>query len=280
MLRAIPWRLRTSVRRIPLLAGLQRSLLSSVMGTEEFVHEVDQGPAQGVRFLVRWPEDKGLWTGTYEMPFAAYLAQRVPERAVAYDIGGWHGFYTGIMAARGAKEVHVFEPLPDNIQRINTLKSLNPGFTIDIHAYALGARDGTAELVVMPSTSMAKLAESEFQKEIFTSDRVIVRLAKIDTLVSASEIPPPALIKMDVEGAELKVLQGAIDVLNRYQPIIFVEVHSPALLTECERVLNAVGYEVCNPNGTRLNVKEVEVDCRPDNGLTPTIGKQCLNSVA
>jgi FkbM family methyltransferase len=258
MLRAVPWSLRKWVKRIPVLAGLQRRFLSSVMGTEAFVYRVDKGPARGVRFLIRWPEDKGLWTGTYEMPLATCLAEMVPEGAIAYDIGGWHGFYTGVMAARGAKEVHVFEPLPDNVERIDTLKALNPEFRIDVHPYALGDRDGSAELVVMPNTSMAKLVESEFQKEVLAPNRIQVRVAKLDTLVSAGEIPPPALIKMDVEGAELKVLNGAVNLLKRFQPIIFVEVHSPALLTKCESALKAVGYEVCNPDGTWLDTSEIQ----------------------
>src|SRR5262249_39614693 len=154
-----------------------------------------------------------------------HLAKLVPKGAAAYDIGGWHGFYTGVMAARGAKEVHVFEPLPDNVRRINALKNLNPDFKIHVHPFALGDRDGVAELVLMPDTSMAKLAESDFQKESLTPNRIVVRMAKIDTLVSAAEIAPPALIKIDVEGAEAKVLNGARNVVTRFKPVIFVEAH-------------------------------------------------------
>src|SRR5262249_31408675 len=98
-----------------------------------------------------------------------------------------------------------------------------------------------------------------FQKEVLAPNRIQVRVAKLDTLVLAGEIPPPALIKMDVEGAELKVLNGAVNLLKRFQPIIFVEVHSPALLTECESALKAVGYEVCNPDRTRLDISETPV---------------------
>jgi FkbM family methyltransferase len=253
----VPWRLRDIVKRIPVVAWLQRQFLSHLMGEETFVYRVDRGPARGVNFLLRWPDDKNLWTGTWEMQFASCLEKMIPVGAIAYDIGGWHGFYTGVMAARGAKEVHVFEPLPENLERIARLKSLNSEFRIIIHPYALGDRDGSTELVVMPRTSMAKLAESEFQADVSSPNRIQVRVAKIDTLVLAGEIPPPAIIKMDVEGAESLILNGASDVLRRFQPIIFAEVHSPALLARCESILKGVGYELSDLSGRHIDTKAV-----------------------
>jgi FkbM family methyltransferase len=253
LLRAVPWRLRGVVKNIPVVAKLQRELLSRVMGTDAFVYRVDCGPARGVNFLLHWPDDKNLWTGTYETQFASCLEKMIVSGTVAYDIGGWHGFYTGVMAARGAKEVHVFEPLPQNLERIEHLRSLNPAFQIIVHDYALGDRDGFTELVVMPKTGMAKLAESEFQAEFSSPNRIQVRIAKIDTLVLTGAIPPPALIKMDVEGAEVLILNGARHVLTRYQPILFAELHSPSLLAQCESIITNVGYEMFDLKGRQLS---------------------------
>jgi FkbM family methyltransferase len=257
MLHAVPWRLRDVVRRIPIVAWLQRQFLSHIMGEETFVHRVDRGPARGVRFLLRWPDDKNMWTGTWEMPFASCLERMIPKGAVAYDIGGWHGFYSGVMAARGAREVHVFEPLPENLERIERLRSLNPALQIIIHPYALADRDGFTELVVMPATNMAKLTESEFQAEVSSPKRIEVRVAKIDTLIVAGEVPPPAIIKMDVEGAESLILNGARDVLRQFQPIILAEIHTPTLLAQCESILKDVGYDLFDLNGRRLETAEV-----------------------
>jgi FkbM family methyltransferase len=240
----VPWRLRGVIKDIPGVAHVQRWLVSRLLDGSEFVHRVDAGPAKGVRFWIRLPDDKGIWTGAYELPFAARIAAAVPKGGVCYDIGGWHGFFTGVMAAQGAKQVLVFEPLPDNIARIEKLAALNPQLPIQVQAMALSDQDGEMDLVVMPDPSMAKLTTSGFQPDASTDQRITVRTATIDGLVASAAAPPPALMKLDVEGAEMMVLKGAAETLKKHRPIIFSEVHSSSLLTEVKAYLGALGYEI------------------------------------
>lgn len=240
----VPWGLRGAVRSIPGIAQAQRWLVSRTLDGSEFEHRVDAGPAKGVRFRIRMPEDKGIWTGTYELAFAQRIAAAVPKGGVAFDIGGWHGFFAGVMAAQGAAKVVVFEPLPDNIARIEQLVALNPNLPIQLMPIALGAEEGVTEMVVMPETSMAKLAGSDFQPEATSATRLSVRISSIDTLVSSGALPAPSLLKLDVEGAEMMVLRGAEAVLKSSRPVIFAEIHSSALLVEAKAYLSALGYIV------------------------------------
>ena len=53
----------------------------------------------------------------------------------------------------------------------------------------------------------------------------------------------PRLLKIDVEGAELDVLQGARDVLKGAKPLVLVEVHSDELEKECAQFLEGLGYD-------------------------------------
>lgn len=187
----VPWGLRGAVRSIPGVAQAQRWLVSQTLDGTEFEHRVDAGPAKGVRFWIHMPEDKGIWTGTYELAFAQRIAAAVPRNGVAYDIGGWHGFFAGVMAAQGAAKVVVFEPLPDNVARIERLVALNPNLPIQLMPQALGAEEGVTEMVVMPDTSMAKLAGSDFQPNATSETRLSVRISSIDALVSSGALPPP-----------------------------------------------------------------------------------------
>jgi FkbM family methyltransferase len=148
------------------------------------------------------------------------------------------------MAAQGAREIHVFEPLAENADRIRSLIELNLQFDIRLHQCALGDHDGETELLVMSQTSMAKISMSGFQPTRMVTDRVRVRLARIDTLVANGELAPPNLIKMDVEGAEAFVVRGAMEVLRKYRPIVFAEIHSSTLLSECSSLLGELEYEV------------------------------------
>src|SRR6185437_6925840 len=114
MLRRVPWSIRARIKNIPVLAQAQRAIFSHVLDGREIEHCVDAGPAKGITFAIRLPEDKGIWTGTYEIDFAARLAASVKAGSIAYDVGSFHGFFAGVMAAQGATEVHAFEPLPQN----------------------------------------------------------------------------------------------------------------------------------------------------------------------
>ncbi|MET0272348.1 MAG: FkbM family methyltransferase [Phenylobacterium sp.] len=188
------------------------------------------------------PEDKGIWTGTYEIDFASKLAAAVRPGDVTYDIGSWHGFFAGVMSAQGAREVHVFEPLPANVERIRQLLALNPERNIKLHACAVGEADAEMDLVVMPETSMAKLEASSFQKDAVGDTRVRVSVVSIDSMVAAGTLPPPSVIKIDVEGAEIFVLKGAMATIRDAKPQIFCEVHSSDLLAQCKGLFGSIGY--------------------------------------
>lgn len=240
----IPFSIRDRIKSIPGVAQLQRAIVSRALDGAEFEHRVDAGPAKGITFHLRMPEDKGIWTGTYEIDFATRLAAAVKPGTVAYDIGSWHGFFAGVMAAQDAAHVHVFEPLPANAERIRRLIALNPTRSITLHACAVGEREAEMDLMIMPETSMAKLEASTFQAGETSAERVRVKVRSIDTMIAAGEIAPPALMKIDVEGAEAMVLAGARETLARHRPVIFAEVHSTSLLDQCRKLLQADGYSI------------------------------------
>ncbi|CDO59062.1 methyltransferase, FkbM family domain protein [Candidatus Phaeomarinobacter ectocarpi] len=240
----MPWTFRDRIKHFPGLAHLQRFLVTSFLNGKEFEHVVDAGPAAGIKFHIQMPEDKGIWTGTYEVDFATRVSNAVKPGDVAYDIGGWHGFFSGVLAAAGTAQVHVFEPLPDNIKYIKRLVTLNPDHEITLHECAVGALDETLDLVVMPQTSMAKLGTSPFQADTTTGDRISVPVRCLDNMVTRGGIAPPDIMKIDVEGAEILVLKGCLDTLRLAKPVIFAEMHSSALLAEGTSLLESEGYVV------------------------------------
>jgi FkbM family methyltransferase len=244
VLRLIPFSLRDRIKTVPGLAHLQRAVVSSLLNGREFEHRVDAGPAKGITFLLKMPDDKGIWTGTYETDFARRIAASIHSQSIAYDIGGWHGFFGGVMAAQGAFQVHVFEPLPANAERIRRLVALNSSYQIALHEVAVGECEGEMDLLMMPETSMAKLETSTFQPGAGASERVPVKVRSIDSMVKNGEISAPSVMKVDVEGAELMVFRGAIETLRRHKPIIFAEVHSSILLTQCQELLEGLGYRI------------------------------------
>jgi FkbM family methyltransferase len=54
-----------------------------------------------------------------------------------------------------------------------------------------------------------------------------VTVARVDTLVDRGQVPVPTLIKVDVEGAEARLLRGATGTLVKYAPNLVMELHGP-----------------------------------------------------
>ncbi len=240
----IPYSFRTFIRRIPLVSGLQRWLVSRFLSGRPFLHIVNGGPASGLRFEISLPLDKAVWSGTYETAFSAAIREHVKAGHVCYDIGGYRGYMAGVMALAGASKVFAFEPLPANQIALRRLRELNPELNITVKDMAVGNEDGCALLRVMPDPSMGKLEGSSFQPEALVTDEIKVVLQRIDSMVSRGEIPPPSLIKIDVEGAELDVLLGGGDTIRTARPIIFLEAHGSLLEEICRQELNSLGYRV------------------------------------
>jgi FkbM family methyltransferase len=240
----LPYDVRRSIRFIPGVAALQRFLVNRILAGGSFVHNINAGPCSGLRFEVALPQDKAIWAGTYEPEFTTAIISNVRPGDVCYDIGGFRGYMAGAMALAGASKVVVFEPLPVNQKALERLLELNPSLPIAIMPVAIGNEDGLARFTTMPDASMGKLASSSFQTLAASTAKMQVSVCRLDTLVQKQEIPPPNLIKVDVEGAELDVLQGAAAVLKEARPFVFLEAHSESLEQGCTERLTQLGYAV------------------------------------
>jgi FkbM family methyltransferase len=240
----IPYRLRDRIRFVPGVAVLQRVLVERVLSGHKFVHRVNAGPAAGMKYEIMLPADKAIWSGTYEREFAQALAGEVAPGDVCYDIGGYRGYMSGVMAAAGASKVLVFEPLPANQQALDRLCELNPQFPIELMSIAVGDLNGSIHLKAMTDGSMAKLASSTFQPEARSLGELEVTIRRIDSLIQHERIPPPNVMKIDVEGVELDVLKGATDTLRTWRPSVLLEAHSAVLEDLCARELSGLGYHV------------------------------------
>jgi len=70
-----------------------------------------------------------------------------------------------------------------------------------------------------------------------------VECKKIDGM----DIPKPDFIKIDVEGFELDVINGALETIRRYKPGIFVEIHSSDIGSKIKNILSPL-YQIHHVN--------------------------------
>jgi FkbM family methyltransferase len=240
----VPWSLRTKIHNVPLIAPLQRWCLNRALGGKSFVHQINAGPARGLKMEVTFPQDKPMWAGTYEIEFAEELSKNARPGVVCFDIGGYRGYMAGVLALAGASRVFTFEPMPANAAAIKQLIALNSNLPIELVEFAAGDRDAQIGFYVMPDASMGKLATSAYQRDVTGGREIVVQVRRIDSVVFDTKLPPPDLIKIDVEGAEVEVLKGASRTLGQFHPRIFIEAHSEELARACLAHLAALGYTV------------------------------------
>jgi FkbM family methyltransferase len=145
---------------------------------------------------------------------------------VVLDIGANQGFYT-LLASKfvGTQgKVMAFEPSPRELRRLKFHLWLNRCHNVEVSDAALGSASGNEDLhVVLGSESGCN---SLRPPEVSQPTRKLqVRVERLDDALKARQIAGVDFMKLDVEGAELAVLQGASALLStRPRPIILAEV--------------------------------------------------------
>ena len=203
-----------------------------------------QGPLKGKRW-VAGSSNHGCWLGSYEFEKQKEIAATVRPGMVCFDIGANVGFYSLLMSKiAGPRGIVVaFEPVPRNCGFLRRHLLINACTNVVVQDLALADFDGTASFEPTQSSCEGHLAEK---------GSLVVRCARIDSLVAAGEIAAPDVMKIDVEGAEKAVLDGANRVIARNKPVIFLATHGEQTHRECCSMLQQIGYRIAPLSGTSV----------------------------
>ena len=177
------------------------------------------------------------------------LLGRLPPVPVFLDIGACFGYYALKVRQAGGPEaqVHAFEPVPANHAMVEENRALNGLAEVRVHRVALSDQEGSVAFEIPPAhnggvghiTSAGAKGANVVQVPCTTLDQFVARekLTRIDG------------IKLDVEGAELRVIRGGVETLRKFRPILLMEVNPPCLTrfgTSSEELLaqlSGLGYD-------------------------------------
>lgn len=171
-------------------------------------------------------------------PYERQLLSCIRERGyqgTALDVGAHVGNHALYLAAICGMDVHAIEPSPESFTRLEYNVSLNPGLDITLHHWAAGAKEGTGRL--MPGQWV------EFDPS--RADRGAIQAGgaiPVHTIDDMLDIDDLAVVKVDVEGTEPAVLQGAVEHLRRCRPVVFAETHTRSAARRITDVLAPLGY--------------------------------------
>jgi FkbM family methyltransferase len=182
-------------------------------------------------------------TGTHEIQVQQALVRSVRAGDHVWDVGSNIG-YLALVAARivgpGGRVVAI-EPDACCAAAIRANAALNGLAAIEVLEAAATDRSGVADLVVVRDRLWTRLASVGDHHE--GERRVAVRTVALDDL----EGPPPTVVKIDVEGAELDVLAGMTRLLRDARPLVICEMHGRN--AEFCAAMDAAGYSVANLDG-------------------------------
>lgn len=220
------------VRRVPLLRRTARWVYERIHAR----HGV-RLPINGRWHNVSAKVARGI-PSRIDAPALRFWLESTRGRDAALDAGANIGVWSILAAAEmapGGRLLSV-EPAPAAFDVLRDCARVlqAPGRIIPVCA-ALGDRGGTARLRVdSPLAPTNRITDEGVQ-----GDSIDVPIVTIDALLAEHALRPSA-IKVDVEGAELRVLRGAMSTLRDVRPLIALELHwvptvDPRVLLELAR---------------------------------------------
>lgn len=203
--------------------------------TPEGEYWIPRGSHFGLPFKLA-EQERDIYTGT---------EVRVRPGAVVLDCGANIGVFTRLSLDRGAAKVIAIEPAPENIEslRRNFAKEIAEGRVV-VYPKGVWDKDDFLTLNVDPHNSAADsfLIQREGGHE---GDKV--PLTTIDKLVADLGLERVDFIKMDIEGAEVRALNGARGTISKYHPVMALSAyHNPTDQIEVPKAVRAAweGYHL------------------------------------
>jgi len=170
------------------------------------------------------------WRGAHDWAPVFAMENLVTEGQTLVDIGANQGEYT-LWAARktGASgKVFSFEPLSTLFGQLEENVRINEGFEAFVFPIRMGLSDQPGRLKLYSNDPYNEGVNTLFPGPGKTAFLEEISLSTLDEEVGKLNIQKVDFIKIDVEGAELMVLKGAVETLKRFRPILFLELNETA----------------------------------------------------
>lgn len=211
---------------------------------------VMNGPLKG--YLWTTASSYEYITGNYENPLAlkTFLSWLKAD-TVYYDIGaniGYHALLANTVITQG--KIYAFEPMPEVRMIFEKHISLNNKLILKNNISLLPFAVADKEKMIEFSNDANQKDGNTFitQSPVFINaeNKIMVQCVSIDGL-TAKGYTRPDVIKIDAEGAEFDILQGALHILQTCRPNILLATHDchlPGVKDKCLEFLKDLGYNI------------------------------------
>jgi len=167
-----------------------------------------------INILVRANEDvgKAILVNKFEIEELSYIKNKLSSNAIFIDIGANIGLFSLVIAAKSNSiRVHAFEPIKLNTNLLFASIEIN-GFTnITVNQKCIGNYDGEVDFSVSSDSAYSSILDSGRKVEL---KKIHLPIIKLDSYVSSLNITKISFVKIDVEGAEKLVIEGASHIFS------------------------------------------------------------------
>lgn len=216
-----------------------------------------------------WAVGKIIWEKKEYEPHVAVAIRRILKPGMVFvDVGANIGYFS-LMAAQivgNQGRVLSFEPNQQNCGLLHLSARSNGFENIDIYPYAVAEKE--TNFLYDSLASNGVLSEFNQDLEVLNSNRILVRSVRLDEAIR--DVRKVHVIKIDVEGAEYRVLQGAEKILREHHPILFSE-FSPGGLQNVSKVSAEAYLQVLIKNKYDLSILESPKNLLPCKDNIPKI---------
>lgn len=180
----------------------------------------------GVKLIVT-PSDhiqyQIFWYGYYEKEAICTWHSFVEKDSIILDVGANFGYYSLVASNKlTTGQVYAFEPVPYLVQQFKSNILLNEMVTITIIPSAVSNVSGSS---LFYFSSKDNLGMSGFHPpDNFSGIESLIDSIILDEWAEEIQMAKLDLVKIDVEGAEVNVLKGMNNLINKFKPVIFIEI--------------------------------------------------------
>lgn len=221
----------------------------------------------GAKFIVENGETGltgNIYTGLIEFEDMGFLLHFLRAGDLFVDVGANSGAYSILAGAVVGADGYAFEPVPESYRRlcdnirINALEE-----RVKCICCAVGDREGEVAFTMGYDTTNHVVQGDEPTVGNLTS-----KMTSLDCALAAKD---PSLIKIDVEGYETKVLEGAAETLSKESlRAVIMELNGSGKRygfdeSRIVKKMRGFGFETCfyNPINRRINTLTHEtLDCQ------------------
>jgi FkbM family methyltransferase len=162
----------------------------------------------------------------------AFLDRFLKPGMTFVDAGANDGIYSLFAARRVGRSgtTWAFEPSKRELDRLSENLELNDG-NVRVFPIALAEKTGYASLTIADYEHEGQNTLGDFAYDLVTKARdEIVELTTLDAVTRSNPLKRLDVLKLDVEGAELRALLGAVGTLREHRPLLLFEVSEPSLM--------------------------------------------------